>query len=360
MKKYFLLILIIVATCASIEVSAQDIITTKTGEEIKARLLKLTRKQATYKTYDDPEFSTYTLPYKELASIKKEGQRKAVLFNHHLPRGYICYSMAPPGSAIPLGSFGSSSFSSKHEPGFVDHNKGFNAKFDIAFYIYKKLGLSIGLGYSNTPFDYSAYAYALNGGNSVNNTQGGNFNVNALTTNEYNDGQYVRNSGNNSGNGTNYNYKVRTRYDNWVFVQALMGPIYSVKLGRRITWDFKARGGVIQINRPNIAVTYQPPSGSNTPYTTYEYHQTQKTNFGYNFGTSLRLALSKRLALYGSADYVHTEPQISFDVTSEQSLNNSTVNTSGPQTSTVQYKISSLNLSLGFAYQFKRKGNKYE
>ena len=356
MKKYFLLILIIVSTCASIEVSAQDIITTKTGEEIKARLLKLTRKQATYKTYDDPEFSTYTLPYKELASIKKEGQRKAVLFNHHLPRGYICYSMAPPGSFIPLGSFGSSSFSSKHEPGFVQHGKGFNAKFDIAFYIYKKLGISIGLGYSNTPFDYNAYANALNGGNNVNNSQGGYFYANALTPNEYLDGQYVRNP---SNSFNNHNYKVRTRYDNWVFVQALMGPIYSVKLGRRITWDFKARGGVIQINKPNIAVTYQPPSGSNTYYPTYEYHQTQKTNFGYNFGTSLRLALSRRLALYGSADYVHTDPQISFDVTTEQYLNN-TVNTSAPQTTTVQYKLSSLNLSMGIAYQFKRKGNKYE
>src|SRR4051812_43498044 len=104
MKKHFFLILIIVSTCVNFNVFAQDIITTKSGEEIKAKLLKLTRKTATYKTYDDPEFSTYTLPYKELASIKKEGQKKAILFNHHLPRGYISFGILGPGSSVALGN----------------------------------------------------------------------------------------------------------------------------------------------------------------------------------------------------------------------------------------------------------------
>ncbi|HXB13888.1 MAG TPA: hypothetical protein VNZ45_18005, partial [Bacteroidia bacterium] len=125
-------------------------------------------------------------------------------------------------------------------------------------------------------------------------------------------------------------------------------------------------------NKPNLAVTYVPVYNNNntTNSVTYEYQQATKSSFGYSFGSSIRLALSKRLALYGAADYVHTSPVITYQVQDITHSNNNNPNNnnnsnngdvySTPITNQTHYKLSSLNLSLGLAYQFKRKGNKYE
>ncbi len=349
MKKYFFLILILVSTSASMNVFAQDIITTKSGEEIKAKLLKLTRKTATYKTYDDPEFSTYTLPYKELASIKKEGQKKAILFNHHLPRGYISFGILGPGSSVPLGSMAKADFnSSTVEPGFA--KSGFNLKFEVAFYIIKRLGLTIMFGYRDNPFQYDKYASAFNNENSNNNgINNGSFGANSQSGNNDFKGYYFDN-----GNISNEDL------NNWNFKNLLIGPIYSIKLGRRLTWDFKARAGVVETNKPNVVLTYTPAIG-NTIY--YDYTRSKKTEFGYNYGTAIRFSLSKRFAIFGSVDYIHTSPTINFTERTATYTNN-TSNNNGPVTNSVnvsaKYNLSTLNTVIGFAYQFKRKRNKYE
>jgi hypothetical protein len=347
MKKHFFPTLIIFF-CLYLTSNAQDVIKTNKGEAFKTRLLKLTRKKATYKIYDDPEFNTHTLRYKELGSIQKEGQRE-VLFNHKLPRAFICYSMGIPDFARALGSFGSTSFTGKAEPGFATHNKGFNAKFDIGFYIYRKLGLSIGLGYTSYSFNYAGYADALNGGNFGNN------NPNLFSVQSQEPGQYNYNNGH-----------IPTNDDTWTFFQAFIGPIYSIKLAKRITWDFKARGGIVNTNKPNVVIEYPYVQGGSNNGSTYsEFERASVTSFGYNLGTSMRFALSRRLAFYIAADYVHTAPSITYqtqDFTS--SYNNSTNSVDLTYTSSgtnrTLYKISSLNLSAGFALQFNRKGNKYE
>ena len=331
MKKYFLLLLLVTSIGVNNSVFSQDIIKTKSGEEIKTKLLKTTRKEATYKGYNDPEFSTYTMPYKELASIKKEGSKKEILFNHHLPRAYFSIAI---GAAYPSGTLKSTSLSNpKGEAGFAK-SVGFNIRYDAAIYIYRKLGISIGGGIYGYGFDYNRYAQAY--------------------------GEFY-NAGNNNGfYGNNSNGHNNSR-NNWQFIYLMAGPTYSVKLYKRLTWDFRARAGLVSTTNPYISLSYY--NGA-VPGSSFYYVINSKTNnaFGFSIGTGFRLALSKRFALCLNADFFNTQPQIHGN-TQTQYPPGSSLYPNGQDIGgsySTKYKFSSINTSFGLAYQFKRKGNKYE
>jgi hypothetical protein len=325
MKKYFLFILLSFSLSLNHTVFCQDIIKTKSGEEIKARLLKTTRKEATYQTYNDPEFSTYTMPYKELASIQMEGAKKPILFNHHLPRGYIALTFNGQGSNIPLGDLAKTSYSSsENEPGFA--KPGMSVKLEGVFYIYKKLGLSIGFGQYVNKFDYVKYANSFNG-------PGSGF---------FAQSQFYDST---SGNG---NHGKDT--ESWRFTHFLIGPIYSIKLAKRFTLDFRARVGNIVTSKPDVILSYSYQSFQYR----YRFHSKKHAEFGYNFGTSFRFSMSRRLALIATADYFHTAPTLSMEVTD---MNSSYGGSTGTE---IKYKFDSFTYCIGLAYQFKRKGNKYE
>ena len=312
MKKYFLLIFLLITVSINNNGFGQDSIKTKTGDEIKAKILGLTRKRVTYKPYGDPEFNTYTIPYKELSSIQKRGEKKATLFNHHLPRAFIALSFGP---SFALGNLKSTSFANKNgTPGFAQ-SAGPNGKLDIAIYLYKRLGITFGGG---------AYSYQLNG--SYPNAYG-----NSLT--------------NTSSNS------------NWLFFNFMAGPIYSVKIAKRITWDFKAKVGIVTTNSPDIYLQYNNPGNPTDPNNNSSVHYTSAwaSQLSYSFGTNFRIALSRRIAFYLAVDYINTKPQINGQVIINSSNG---ANSSGRYTN--NYKFSSLNTSAGFAYQMKRKRNKYE
>jgi hypothetical protein len=320
MKKYFLLIFLLITVSINNNGFGQDSIKTKTGDEIKAKILGLTRKRVTYKPYGDPEFNTYTIPYKELSSIQKRGEKKATLFNHHLPRAFIALSFGP---SFALGNLKSTSFANKNgTPGFAQ-NVGPNGKLDITIYLYKRLGIT------------------LSGG-------GGGYGLNGSYASAY--GNSLTNLNSNS---------------NWQFFHAMVGPIYSVKLAKRITWDFKAKVGIVATKTPYINLQYYNPGNQTDPnnYSSVQYYATWASQLSYSFGTSFRIALSRRIAFYLAVDYINTKPQINGQTTINNPVNasnnwNNAGSTSGQYSN--NYKFSFLNTSAGFAYQMKRKRNKYE
>ncbi len=338
MKKYFLLIFLTISIGIDNTVFCQDIIKTKTGEEIKAKLLKTTRKEATYKTYNDPEFSTYTIPYKELASIQMQGAKKPILFNHRLPRGYISISGNGPGSSIPLGDLQSTSYSnSGHEPGFAKNNNG-NIKLEVGTYIFRRLGFSFCLGYFANKFDYQKFGEVYGGANNYSN-------VSASTPQNNNPG---------STNTSTNNSKGKKKSDSWSFTHFLVGPMYSVKIGKRFTWDFKVRAGIIDVRKPGINLSFRTHQGTNTTYHNYSFEQDgHSKTLGYNLGTTFRFSMTKRFSLAVSLDYMHVDPVINIRTNGIAGNQNSGYDK-------IHYNFSSITQCIGLVYQFKRKRNKYE
>ncbi len=330
MKKHFLPIILLILSAVSEKTFCQDIIKTKSGEEIKAKVLKISKKEASYKTYNDPEFSTYTLPYKELSSISKEGEKKPILFNHNLPRGYVCVSG---GISLPLGNLKKTAYDdSGNEPGFA--KKGMNAKVDIGFYVYKKIGISACVGFFENTFDFEKYGTTF-------------------------DGQLGASSSSNS-TGTSRVYTNPTDGSNWQFIHFQLGPLYSIKFNNRFTWDLKARGGFTHVSKPTISLNVSNTFDPNfTTYSQIEYSYDPKMTPSLNVGTSVRYLLTKRLALCLSADYIKSSPELNVLIV-DNSATSSTGSGNGIKNSSVPYKLSSLNIGAGLAYSFKRKGNKYE
>lgn len=306
MKKIILLTFLSITFCGT--GYTQDIIKTKSGEEIKAMLLKLDRKKAVYKSNDDPEFNTYTIPYSKLASIQMKGEKKPIYFNHKLPRAFIGISV---GGVLPLGDFSKVDYEkTKTEPGFAE--QGNTIAIEAGFYIFKRLGLNIYAGRTNTPYNFDAYSDLFNGSNSSQT-------------------KYVA-----QGNGD----------EKWKFNYSLIGPMYSVKLSKRITWDIMARVGFQEIIKPSIELR------QNASLDQYYFNSEPRTIFSYNGGTNFRIMLSKRFALYLSGNYIRTN--VSFNTSVNSSAQTSVTNTD------INHNITALNVSAGIAFNFKRKGNKYE
>lgn len=59
-------------------VSAQDIITRKSGEDIRAKVLEVTSNEVKYKLFDEPEGATYTARTSEILMIRYESGRNEV------------------------------------------------------------------------------------------------------------------------------------------------------------------------------------------------------------------------------------------------------------------------------------------
>lgn len=76
MKK--LLVLVVLAFAATTTSFAQDLITKKNGEDIKAKVLEVTPNEVKYKLYDEPNGVTYTARKSELLMVRYESGRNEV------------------------------------------------------------------------------------------------------------------------------------------------------------------------------------------------------------------------------------------------------------------------------------------
>ena len=73
------LIYVLLSVAASMGVAnAQDLITKKNGEDVKAKVLEVTPNEVKYKLYDEPNGVTYTAKKSELLMIRYESGRNEV------------------------------------------------------------------------------------------------------------------------------------------------------------------------------------------------------------------------------------------------------------------------------------------
>lgn len=61
MKKLFLSFMLLLSTVFMGTVAAQDVITMKNGEEVKANVTEVTSSEIKYKRFDNPDGPTYTI-----------------------------------------------------------------------------------------------------------------------------------------------------------------------------------------------------------------------------------------------------------------------------------------------------------
>lgn len=87
MKK-ILIILSALFVCAA-TASAQDVITKKNGEDIKAKVLEIDNSNVKYKLFDEPNGVTYTMPKSQILMIRYESGRNEVFNTASAPNyGY--------------------------------------------------------------------------------------------------------------------------------------------------------------------------------------------------------------------------------------------------------------------------------
>ena len=95
MRKIILLLAIILGSAAAaITASAQDIITTRRGEEIQAKVLEVSPSKVTYKRASNPDGPTYSIYASDILIIRYENGDKDI-FDDSLSYGYTASPYQP-------------------------------------------------------------------------------------------------------------------------------------------------------------------------------------------------------------------------------------------------------------------------
>ena len=93
--KRILIILSALFVCAA-TASAQDVITKKNGEDIKAKVLEIDNSNVKYKLFDEPNGVTYTMPKSQILMIRYESGRNEVFNTASAPNyGYGATNREP-------------------------------------------------------------------------------------------------------------------------------------------------------------------------------------------------------------------------------------------------------------------------
>ena len=93
--KRILIVLSALLVCAA-TASAQDMITKKNGEDIKAKVLEIDNSNVKYKLFDEPNGVTYTMPKSQILMIRYESGRNEVFNTASTPSyGYGAINREP-------------------------------------------------------------------------------------------------------------------------------------------------------------------------------------------------------------------------------------------------------------------------
>ncbi len=317
--KYFLLLLFVGGICS---VSfAQDSIVTTEGTQIRATVLQINKKDVLYKVYGDPEFTTYTLQEKEVHKIRLSNGKK-YLFNHNLPRAFIGMNI---GGFLPVGSFGRTDFE-KREPGFA--LPGLGVDLQAGFYFTKRLGMHLSLGIHANTQDPEGYREYFSDSSNPDETVYVNYD-------EPNSRQY---------------------YESWGFVSGMFGPMYSFKPAKWLTVDTRLQFGFMNVRKPYLNVDVVDTVNTYNTFFLSNEESDWRPLPAYGGGLSFRFSPGRRIGFVFSADYIHTGGRLLFEETIETySTSNSTRTDNLSRSVERTYNIDQIKLSIGLAYQFKRK-----
>ena len=101
MKRIFI-ILSALFVCAA-TASAQDVITKKNGEDIKAKVLEIDNSNVKYKLFDEPNGVTYTMPKSQILMIRYESGRNEVFNTASAPNYGYGVTNREPADGIRVG-----------------------------------------------------------------------------------------------------------------------------------------------------------------------------------------------------------------------------------------------------------------
>ena len=100
--KRILIILSALFVCAA-TASAQDVITKKNGEDIKAKVLEIDNSNVKYKLFDEPNGVTYTMPKSQILMIRYESGRNEVFNTASAPNYGYGVTNREPADGIRVG-----------------------------------------------------------------------------------------------------------------------------------------------------------------------------------------------------------------------------------------------------------------
>lgn len=93
MKKMFIAVLLSVITVSAF---AQDFVTKKNGEDIRAKVLEVTANEVKYKLYDEPDGPSYTVKKSDLLMIRYQSGRNEVFNQQSSSASELFYSDREP------------------------------------------------------------------------------------------------------------------------------------------------------------------------------------------------------------------------------------------------------------------------
>src|SRR4051794_11938114 len=144
----FLITLFFLTICwlRPIQSFSQDIIQKNDGGELKTKVVEVGDTIIKYKKFDDPEFSTYTIPKKEVKAIKYENGKTDNLKK----RSKESYIELRSGGCLPIGNYGSSNKDGT-KPEYA--LPGLGSSFEFGFKISRRFGLSADIGSFYNEYD---------------------------------------------------------------------------------------------------------------------------------------------------------------------------------------------------------------
>ncbi|MCS6824731.1 MAG: hypothetical protein NZ529_10580 [Cytophagaceae bacterium] len=309
-KQFFsILTIVMIIFLSSHSLLAQDLIYMKDGKEMKTRVFNITKKDIHYKMLDDPEFRTYTMPKSEVRKIRF--QYGKVLNFEKIPYHFLSFEI---GRSLPLSYYRRADLITSAEnispSGFAE--SGPHVKIEGGYYWKKNWAVAAKIGHFSNAFKTSEFA------------------DNFLPFYSY--FSYPENE----------NIRWRNTYLHF-------GPAYSHAFSKSLFADISISSGPAVVYKPKIHVTYfkiNPPVPDADTYISEGKRTITLKNF--DFSTSLRFSIVRKLAIKLSAQYNFARPTFVF----KESLN---TDNGRPEINIRRtYRIETFSLTFGIAYQFKR------
>jgi hypothetical protein len=295
---------------------SQDIIQKNDGQELKTKVVEIGDTIIKYKRFDDPEFSTYTIPKKEVKAITYENGKTVSLKK----RSKESYIELRSGISGPLGNYGSSRNDGTN-PGYA--KAGLGSSFEFGFKFSKRFGLSIDIGSFNNNYDKKT----------VDNDLRGNLGAGEVITTSY------------------------TKYEGTYLT---LGFQHYIPFGKRFTWVNKISAGIMSFSKPEFTYDYNDSlnPGASGPVS---YHYFSTSGHGRNgiFGlkTSLWFKLSNRFTLTGNVEVLTSRQRVQFNVHSTNFANpGGTTSTQSPDGDYAKViHVNNLNAGLGMIFYLRKK-----
>ena len=335
MQKIVIYSIIIVFLFFTKNLIAQDSTTVKETKKQKRENARLAKFRS--KVNSD---SVYFIPYSDISSLNKVGKKRNYHFNSKSPSHYLAFLISPTEWSIPVGSFGKMDYNETEKiPGFAMNGK--NKKLEAAYYFYKGIGLQVSYGTQTHNYNNKKYTSALG----ISNPKFSQFNYYISDENPI---------------MIEYNNPVK----NWENNYLMVGPIYSIKVGRRLTLDVKASLGSSKITKPSTFgyFAYYTPRKFFTDFVPGQTYimSTSATakGIGYGFGSSVRFNVINNLALMMGVDFLQSTSKMSYYnyKATYEALDLIYINPINEKIQvTKNYSFNTVNITIGLALQLNRK-----